>query len=174
MAPRCGGRPPAAHSHAHSQQRRRKSAPKEREKPFVRPCTRWCQARRWRRRARRARGRRRCGGLRQPASRPRPSSLVQFARPRPASRPDLSPRLLRLRAQHFLLSNVRLIGLPCRRSVRPAHSLRLASGHARSGMWTEESIVRSATGRTKGGEISAGAQKRTPIQGQSGPAAMRL
>jgi hypothetical protein len=131
----------------------------------------WCQARRWRRRARRARGRRRCGGLRQPASRPRPTSLVQFARPRPASRADLSPRLLRLLAQSAILSNsgsIRPAGQVCRAASRFPHDRPSA---ARFGMWTKWRIVRSATGRTAGGEHRAGAQNRTPNQVQSGPAA---
>jgi hypothetical protein len=42
---------------------------------------------------------------------------------------------------------------------------------ARFGMWTKRRIVRSATGRTPGGEYSAARAATNPNQGQSGPAA---
>ena len=104
-----------AGSFAKCPEKARAQRPRQALRPPLHP---WCQARRWRRRARRARGRRHCTG---PVGLCRvhvPRRLVQFARPRPASRADLSPRLLRLLAQSAIMANGGSNGL--RASLPPA------------------------------------------------------
>ena len=95
---------------------------------------------------------------------------LAFLSSRPASCPPstsrvpaliLSRRLRRLRAQSDYMANSGSIVPPSKCSVRPAASLSDRPGTVRLGMWSYSRIVRSATGRTPGGEHSAARARTT-------------